>query len=774
MNMKWVEGRGIPKPDPTSDLILLAVQEKKKPPKFREMIRPSRGGSSVEGEKERSGSKTLLGGEENPLASSSSSSSSSSSLSSISTSSGSPIDKLKKIAKKTGQMDISLSRSSFIRCFCVLANHRLYCFSLDGKTCITVLVLDKGAKVVSKKKNQLLWTFDKNKASFADRSQQIGPWGEPLPYVPGSKVHMKACAMTAEPWLKALNAEIENPEPFVVLSGSAPTTMQVPAFWEDEGDEDEKGEEEEEEDLDDGSSFSDNESGWLYLYEKEHWNKYYFRLSLEWGLLCYLKTDKVNESRLDKDIVGMIAYPGCVINQVNEAESHKRDFAFEIFSPDKRRIFPSLLPGTQHKVASSHLHAHASRAILAASSAEECNRWVSILSKVVRLNATSAVQIPNVGPEVPRHDVEFLNLFLDRLFRDMCDSKLFFNDIYTSLVTGLSGINTPDFVAPIRLENMGLGDSFIRAHGVRLTGTNLSNEMVGEIDLEYCGGSGIDLATGLYLNWPRDKAQLIPVKAKVRIQQVAGKAQLYAAKEPQCRWWFFFAEEPNISISINITVGQGGVKSNLTSLPQLRNFIQSVAKNAIISAFVWPSKITLNIPIPGKKLEPKVEVASCNARIDQDSSSAPPRPPPNPSTRLSTDAAANAFLLKRFFDLILSDSHPLYSVHLPEIYADYCQIIGTHPFYDRPLKGYEGAKHFANSFRQGFPDVKFEIIDIQCETSNVMVQFRASGTHMGHWWGAPPTTEKCCILGFVSSRVTYAKIVSQMWFWAPESILLFA
>jgi hypothetical protein len=156
--------------------------------------------------------------------------------------------------------------------------------------------------------------------------------------------------------------------------------------------------------------------------------------------------------------------------------------------------------------------------------------FIIIFSPTHTFNRDSSImlQIPNVPDSAAAHRLPFLNVLLHRLFCDMKDSKLFYNDIYCTLVTAFHELNKPDFVMPITVDTLELGSSFVCAHSVKLIKTKEANEMIGEFDLEYTGGLGLDLTTGLYL-----KGQTFPVKAKVRVMQVAGKAQLYAGKERQ-------------------------------------------------------------------------------------------------------------------------------------------------------------------------------------------------------------------------------------------------
>ena len=45
-------------------------------------------------------------------------------------------------------------------------------------------------------------------------------------------------------------------------------------------------------------------------------------------------------------------------------------------------------------------------------------------------------------------------------------------------------------------------------------------------------------------------------------------------------------------------------------------------------------------------------------------------------------------------------------------------------------------------FRESFPDVRMEIVELVAEGERVVGRFRCSGTHLGAWEGQPPTERR--------------------------------
>jgi predicted ester cyclase len=50
-----------------------------------------------------------------------------------------------------------------------------------------------------------------------------------------------------------------------------------------------------------------------------------------------------------------------------------------------------------------------------------------------------------------------------------------------------------------------------------------------------------------------------------------------------------------------------------------------------------------------------------------------------------------------------------------------------------------GARRWIAPFRESFPDVEMEIVELIAEGETVVGRFRCSGTHLGEWRGHPPT-----------------------------------
>ena len=75
-------------------------------------------------------------------------------------------------------------------------------------------------------------------------------------------------------------------------------------------------------------------------------------------------------------------------------------------------------------------------------------------------------------------------------------------------------------------------------------------------------------------------------------------------------------------------------------------------------------------------------------------------------------------------------------------------------------RGIEGAKQFAATYREAFPDLTCAIEDMVAEGDKVVVCFIARGTHQGETETfGPPTGKQMEITGITIKRVSEGKIV---------------
>ncbi|MGI8540379.1 MAG: ester cyclase [Rubrobacteraceae bacterium] len=91
-----------------------------------------------------------------------------------------------------------------------------------------------------------------------------------------------------------------------------------------------------------------------------------------------------------------------------------------------------------------------------------------------------------------------------------------------------------------------------------------------------------------------------------------------------------------------------------------------------------------------------------------------------------------------------------------EIYAP--GYIGHEPTSPEDTRGIEGARRFAATYREAFPDFEVTIEDQFAEGDKVATRFTARGTHDGELEGIAPTGNRVEIAGLAISRIEGGKV----------------
>jgi steroid delta-isomerase-like uncharacterized protein len=122
-------------------------------------------------------------------------------------------------------------------------------------------------------------------------------------------------------------------------------------------------------------------------------------------------------------------------------------------------------------------------------------------------------------------------------------------------------------------------------------------------------------------------------------------------------------------------------------------------------------------------------------------------------------AQENKSVVRRELEEIFSQGGNLDAAE--EIYApDY---VGHEPTFG-DVHGVEGAKQFAATFRQAFPDVQTTMEDQVAEADKVVTRFTARGTHQGESEDfGPPTGNRIEVTGITFERFSEEGKIVEDW-----------
>jgi steroid delta-isomerase-like uncharacterized protein len=74
-------------------------------------------------------------------------------------------------------------------------------------------------------------------------------------------------------------------------------------------------------------------------------------------------------------------------------------------------------------------------------------------------------------------------------------------------------------------------------------------------------------------------------------------------------------------------------------------------------------------------------------------------------------------------------------------------------------RGIEGYRHFVMAMRTAFPDLEVTVEDQIAEGDRVVSRWRATGTHLGVFFGVPPSGRRASTTGITIERIEHGKTI---------------
>jgi steroid delta-isomerase-like uncharacterized protein len=88
------------------------------------------------------------------------------------------------------------------------------------------------------------------------------------------------------------------------------------------------------------------------------------------------------------------------------------------------------------------------------------------------------------------------------------------------------------------------------------------------------------------------------------------------------------------------------------------------------------------------------------------------------------------------------------------------EVVDHDPAPDQ-AKGPEGYIQFFSAFRTGFPDLAVAVDHLVVDDDNVAMAYTVTGTHLGPFFGIPPTGKKMKARGMQIARFQNGKIIER-------------
>lgn len=390
----------------------------------------------------------------------------------------------------------------------------------------------------------------------------------------------------------------------------------------------------------------------------------------------------------------------------------------------------------------------------------------NILLKEDEIFSPKLEPLIRVPEHVPWNRAEWMNILVGRIFREMQTCKVFLNEIEDKLRDALDQLPKRNFLGPIQLHQFDFGNKQWDIKGIRCFkpfGSN-NDELIGEVDVvfgEQPGiGIGLHLSTELYINWPKPKTATIPLTIYISITYFKGIAHFHFPSVLNSRMGICFVSPPMLEFDMTLDVGNNVRVSNIS---KLRKFCFSLMKKHMTNMIVYPSKLRVYIPLPGRRVD-----------LIFENPLRPPKPrlPANgrirPTRRDKPDAKARKFIFGIFIDQILNRGK--FEV-INEIIADDVLVHGM-SLVGAVMKGKEAIKQMVTQMKTAFPDLVFYIEDLLADSVNVACRWVARGTHKGQIWDYPPTNEEMLLRGMFLAKVKEGnqKITDLYIYWSVSTV----
>ena len=323
-------------------------------------------------------------------------------------------------------------------------------------------------------------------------------------------------------------------------------------------------------------------------------------------------------------------------------------------------------------------------------------------------------------------DATFLQVLLDRIFTDIQKSPAFEEDIHKTIKKKIDDVNLPSFVGPIVVEKIDPGEHMLEVEAIASHQEKDSNEFLLQAYIRYSGGAGADISTELVLG----KGLGISLDISVRLKKLEGVINLHAPDELGELWSLFFPvppEEDNFHADVNIKIG--GINICYV-IPMLKKFLNSCVYRAIGFVLTYPSRVTVCLPFPGRKMDPDPDPYETTVKTKRVGHRRT-----RPTDSENNENINRKFVVGDFFLRVLNGKdlsavqdlvEPNITVTglLPYFYSGQWETVG-------PLAMRQALQHFFDAFS----DARFFIMDMGIPRIGfgnphlVQVRFRVRGVH---------------------------------------------
>ncbi|KAG9292851.1 hypothetical protein G9A89_016213 [Geosiphon pyriformis] len=203
----------------------------------------------------------------------------------------------------------------------------------------------------------------------------------------------------------------------------------------------------------------------------------------------------------------------------------------------------------------------------------------------------------NHSPE----SADWLNVLLAQAILQYRDDAQANNRLVCILDESLNSGIRPDFVGPIQVTRLSLGEEYPVFSNARIKQTNTLGSLRVEIDCEYNDQITLGFDTQILINWPRPRIAVLPISLVLSVIKFSATIALEIVNHTQSSY-IALSALPGFTLEFDVQ-SLIGSRSKLEGVPKVTHLITSKLRNLFIERFVFPNYKKLVIPdLLGSKL----------------------------------------------------------------------------------------------------------------------------------------------------------------------------
>ncbi|CAI2164608.1 11786_t:CDS:2 [Funneliformis geosporum] len=194
----------------------------------------------------------------------------------------------------------------------------------------------------------------------------------------------------------------------------------------------------------------------------------------------------------------------------------------------------------------------------------------------------------------PPESTAWLNVLIGQAIYQYRDDAKTDNRLVRMVDEILNGGVRPDFVGPIEVTRLDIGEEFPVFNNARIRSADSIGKMRVEVDCDYCDQITLGIDTQILINWPKPKIAVLPISLVLSVIKFSSTITLEIVTTPESSY-ILVSILPDFILEFNVQ-SLIGSRSKLEDIPKITHIITSKLRNAFCEKFVYPNFKKIKIP----------------------------------------------------------------------------------------------------------------------------------------------------------------------------------